>query len=303
MNSARSMGSESATGLLEPAFLRKLERLAIIAKRVKLGITKGERKSARKGSSVDFADYRDYVQGDDLRHIDWNIYARLGSLYIKMFEEREDLTLHLLIDASQSMAFGTPHKLTFAKRLAAALGYIALSGHERVAIEAFSGDSVQRITPCRGKSSVKKLFSFIESIEAGGGTALEGACQGYLSRNRTKGVAVIISDFFDEEGFEASIRRMSQSRADLYAVHVLAPEEIEPWLTGDLKLVDSETEAYAEISVSRALLKKYRSNRDGFLDSVRRYCTARGVGHVAASSDTSVEELTMDLLRRGGMVG
>lgn len=288
--------------LLEPEFMHKLERLALMAKKVKSGATKGERRSSRKGSSVEFADYRDYVQGDDLRHVDWNIYGRLESLYIKLFEEREDLTLHLLIDASKSMGFGSPHKLLFAKRLAAALGYIALSGYERVSVEAFSGAESQRINPCRGKASVRKLFSFIESIEAGGGTRLEGSCRSYLARNRTKGVAVLISDFFDDSGFEGCFRQLNQAGSDLYAIHVLAPEEISPLLTGDLKLIDSETEAFAEISVSRALLKRYTSNRDGFCESVRSYCTARGIGHVTASSDSSIEELTLDLLRKGGMV-
>lgn len=296
------MSPATSTSLLDPAFLRKLERLSIVAKRVKLGVTKGERKSARKGSSTDFADYREYVQGDDLRHIDWNIYGRLDELHLKLFEEREDLTLHLLIDASQSMAYGSPEKLEFAKRMAAALGYIALAGYERVAIEAFSGSGVQRITPCRGKTSVPKLFSFIESIEAGGGTELHDSCSAYMARNRTKGVALIFSDFFDEAGFEEPIRRLHQTGSDVYAVHVLAPEEIDPSLAGDLKLVDSETQSFAEISVSRRLLKKYKENRDGFCESIRRFCTARGIGHVAVSSDTSVEELTLGLLRKGGMV-
>ncbi|MEK7794891.1 MAG: DUF58 domain-containing protein, partial [Candidatus Hydrogenedentota bacterium] len=293
------MDDSAKTRLLEPEFLNRLERLAILAKRVKLGVTKGERKSRRKGASVDFADYRDYVQGDDLRHVDWNIYGRLEDLYIKLFEEREDLTLHLLIDASRSMAFGTPHKVDFAKRLAAALGYIALSGHERVAIEAFSGGAFQRINPVRGKGSVHKLFAFIESVEAGGGTALEQACRGYLARNRSKGVAVIISDFFDEAGFEGAIKRLNQTGSDLYAIHVLAPEEIDPQLKGDLKLIDSETLSFAEVSMSRALMKKYHTNRDGFLDTIRRYCTARGIGHVAVSSDASIENVALDLLRRG----
>ena len=296
------MATAEQTRLLDPAFLYKLEQLAIQAKRVKLGVTKGERRSARKGSSVDFADYRDYVQGDDLRHIDWNIYGRLNELYLKLFEEREDLTLHLLLDASKSMDFGSPHKLDFAKRLAAALGYIALSGHERVAIEAFSGHGVQRINPTRGKAAVRKLFAFIEGIEAGGSTELENSCRGYLARNRAKGVAVIISDFFDEGGFEGPIRRLNQTGSDLYAIHVLAPEEIDPRLTGDLKLIDSETGHFAEISVSRALLKRYLSNRDSFCESVRRFCSARGVGYMAVSSDTPVEQLTLDLLRKGGMV-
>jgi uncharacterized protein (DUF58 family) len=294
--------TESSVRLLDPEFMSKLERLALMAKRVKLGVTQGERRSKRRGSSVDFSDYRDYVQGDDLRHIDWNIYGRLDSLHLKLFEERQDLTLHLLVDASQSMGFGTPHKLDFAKRLAAALGYIALAGYERVSIEAFSGDSFQRVTPCRGKGSANKLFSFIESIEADGGTALESACTGYLSRNRAKGVAVIISDFFDEAGFEACLRQLNQTGSDLYAIHVLAPEEIDPRLRGDLKLIDSETEAFAEVSVSRALMKKYKANRDSFCESVRRFCATRGAGHVAISSDASVEDLTLDLLRKGGMV-
>lgn len=282
--------------------MQRLDRLSIAAKRVRPGTLKGERKSPRKGSSIDFADYRDYVQGDDLRHVDWNIYGRLDHLYLKLFEEREDLTLHLLVDASQSMGFGTPKKIVFAKRLAAALGYIALAGHERVAIEAFSGGRAQRINPCRGKGSVPKLFGFIEGIETGGGTGLEPAARGYLGRNKAKGVAVLISDFFDESGYEGALRRLNQSRSDVHAVHVLAPEEIEPSLRGDLKLVDSETETVAEITASRALMRRYAKNRDGFIESIRRYCTARGIGYTFVSSDTSVEHLTLNLLRRGGMV-
>ncbi len=288
--------------LLEPEFMHRLERLSILAKRVKLGTSKGERRSRRKGSSTDFADYRDYVQGDDLRHVDWNLYARLEGLYLKLFEEREDLTLHLIIDASRSMGFGTPNKIDFARRMAATLGYIALSGHERVCVEAFNGTAVKRITPCRGKASARKLFAFLESIEAEGGTELETACRGYLGRNPSKGVSVIISDFFDESGFEGCIRRLNQAGSDVYALHVLAPEELAPSMSGDLRLIDSETEAFTEISVSRALLQRYGSNRDAFCDSVRRFCTARGIGHMNVSSDASIEQLTLHLLRRGGMV-
>lgn len=295
--------SSETTRLLAPAFLRQLERLAITAKRVKGGATKGERRSRRKGSSTDFADYRDYVQGDDLRHIDWNIYGRLSELYIKLFEEREDLTLHLLIDASASMAFGTPTKLDFAKRSAAALAYIALSGQERVSAEAFSGEGAQRINPCRGKGSVPKFFAFLESVQAGGATHLETASRAYLARNRSKGVAVLFSDFFDEAGFESALRRLNRPGADLYAVHVLAPEEIDPHLMGDLKLIDSETGAFAEVSMSPALMKKYRQHRDSFCEEIRRYCAARDIGYMALSSDTNIAELTLNMLRRGGMVG
>ncbi len=292
----------STSSLLDPAFLNKLERMAILAKKVKPGAGKGERKSSRKGSSIDFADYRDYVQGDDLRHIDWNIYSRLESLYIKLFEEREDLTLHLLIDASESMKYGSPSKLHMAKQLSAALGYIALAGHERVSIEAFSEHGVQRISPCRGKGSIRKLFAFIESIESGGNTELEKGSDRYLMRNRARGVTVLLTDFFDEEGFEGVIQRLALSRSEIHMLHILSPEELKPQLTGDLKLVDSETKAFAEVSMSRALLKQYETNKLGFINSARKYCTARGVGYLQLSSDAPLETTVIQLLRRGGMV-
>lgn len=289
-------------GLLDPAFLRKLDRLSIAVKRARPGMLKGERKSPRRGASVDFADYRNYVQGDDLRHVDWNLYGRLDELYLKLFEEREDLTLHLLIDASQSMAYGTPHKLAFAKRLAASLAYIALSGHERVSVEAIHAGGTQRIPPCRGKGSVTRLFGFLESIEATGRTSLEDSSRSYLGRNTSKGVAVLFSDFFDDAGYEGVLRRLQQSRSDIYAVQVLAPEEITPRLTGDLKLVDSETGHFAEISASRALFRRYQKNREGFVESIRRYCAARGIGYVFASSDAPIEKVTLEMFRRIGMV-
>jgi len=292
----------STSSILEPVFLNKLERLAILAKNVKPGVSKGERKSLRKGSSVDFADYRDYVQGDDLRHVDWNIYGRLESLYIKLFEEREDLTLHLLIDASESMKFGTPQKIHMAQQLAAALGYIALSGHERVAIEAFSDDSVQRITPCRGRGSVRKLFSFIESITAQGGTELEKSGKQYLARNRSRGVVVLLTDFFDEVGFEGIVQRLALSQSEVHVLHILSPEELDPTLAGDLKLIDSETKAFAEISMSGPLMKEYKKNVDGFMSSVRSFCVARGVGYVPIPSNSSIDTTVLQLLRRGGMV-
>ena len=288
--------------LLDAEFLRKLERLAIVAKRVQLGVNKGERRSKRKGISIEFADYRNYVQGDDLRFIDWNILARLDALYLKLFEEQEDLTVHLLIDASASMRFGTPSKIGFACRLAAAIGYVALAGYDRVSIEALSGSGGTRLTPCRGRASAHKLFSFIQSIEAEGSTELERACRAYVTRQRSRGVALLLTDFFDEAGFEGCLRRLQQSGSDLYAVHVLAPDEIDPPITGDLKLVDCETDAFTEISVSRTLLKRYKRNLQGFCDSIRRFCLARDIAYIPASTETPLEQLTLDVFRRGGML-
>ncbi|NIA15890.1 MAG: DUF58 domain-containing protein [Nitrospiraceae bacterium] len=296
------MAVSTKSKLLDAEFLRKLERLALVSKRARLGVAKGERKSRRKGSSVEFADYRDYVQGDDLRHVDWNIVGRLNSLYLKLFEEQEDLTLHVLIDASRSMEFGSPSKMDFARQMAAALGYIALIGYDRLSVEAFRGDAAIRMRPCRGKGSAGRLFSFLEALEAEGGTSLEEACRSYTLRNRAKGVAVLLSDFLDPAGFEGCLRRLCVSGSDLYVIHVLSREEVDPQISGDLRLVDSETEAFAEISMSQALLKRYRQNLAGFQEALRRECLARGIVYVPAVSDMSFERLTLDVMRQGGLL-
>lgn len=297
-----STPEQRSTPILDAEFLHRLERLAIIARRVQLGVAKGERRSRRKGQSVEFADYRDYVQGDDLRHVDWNIFGRLDQLYLKLFQEQEDLTVHLLIDVSRSMAFGRPPKAEFAIKLAAAIGYVALIGFDRVSVEAFSGSGVYRLLPIRGKASARKLFTFLEGVSAGGGTKLEESCRSYIIRNRSKGLAVLFSDFMDPEGFEEPLRRLTQSRCDVYALHVLSPDEIDPTVTGDLKLLDSETNEYTEISVSPSLIKRYKKNLSGFCESIRQFCMARNVGYVMAASDTPFEEMVLDMLRRGGMV-
>ena len=288
--------------LLDAEFLRKLEHLALVSKRARLGVAKGERKSKRKGSSVEFADYRDYVQGDDPRHVDWNIVGRLNSLYLKLFEEQEDLTLHVLIDTSRSMEFGSPSKMDFARQMAAALGYIALSGYDRLSVEAFRGDSAVRLPACRGKASAGRLFAFLEGLEAEGGTSLGESCRSYMLRNRAKGVAVLLSDFLDPEGFEGCLRRLCMSRSDLYVIHVMSREEVDPQISGDLRLVDSETEAFAEISMSRALLKRYKEDLAGFQEALRRECLARNIVYVPAVSDMSFERLTLDVMRQGGLV-
>jgi len=296
------MADAAIEPLLDPELLAKLERLSVIAKKVRTGAVKGERRSKRKGTSIEFADYRDYVQGDDLRHVDWNIYGRLEELYLKLFMEQEDLTVHLLVDASASMNFGDPRKVDYAGKLAAAIGYIALCNYDRVSAEAFAGHGGRRMQPCRGKSSSRRLFEFIRAIEAGGAVELEKFVKTYALRNRAKGVAVLISDFFDENGHEESLRRLLMSGSDCYAIHVLAPEEVEPPISGDLRLIDSETNGYTEISMSPALMKKYKENLEGFCGEIKRFCTARGIAYIPARTDTPVETLTMDVLRRGGLL-
>ncbi len=292
----------TTTPLLDVAFLRRIERLAIAVKKVHLGAAKGERRSKRKGTSMEFADYRNYVQGDDLRHVDWNIYGRLDELYLKLFQEFEDVTLHLLLDASKSMAFGTPEKFAFGQKLVAAMGYVGLVGYDRVSVGLLTGDRAEGLTPIRGKASANKLFAFLQNAEVGGSTNLDESLRSYSMRQRSRGVYIVISDFLDEGGFEPALRRLCATRSDVYVLQVLAPEEISPELTGDLKLVDSESEQFTEVSVSRALLKRYHQNRDAFIEKVRNYCLGHGMGHFLVSSDTQVETILLDVFRKGGLL-
>ncbi len=297
-----SLVAPDTSPILDAAFLRRLERMAISVKKVHLGAAKGERRSKRKGTSMEFADYRGYVQGDDLRHVDWNIYSRLDELCLKLFQEFEDVTLHLLLDASLSMNFGTPRKFEFGRKLLAALGYIGLAGYDRVSIGVLTGGRVEALTPVRGKASANKMLAFLQGTAPEGSTKLDDAIRTYALRQRGRGVYVVISDLMDEQGFEAPLKRLCATRSDVYVIQVLAPEEITPQLSGDLKLIDSESESATEISVSRGLMKRYFQNRDAFIEQVRTYCLGHGMSHFLVSSQTPVENVLLDVLRRGGLI-
>jgi uncharacterized protein (DUF58 family) len=288
--------------LLDPDFLRKLERLSIVSKKVFTGKIKGERKSKKKGLSVEFADYRDYAQGDDLRFVDWNIFGRLEELFVKLFMEEEDLYFYLIVDASKSMDFGEPLKMDFAKRVAAALAYVALAGLDRVSVSAFSSTKSFRLAPMRGKSQVWRLFSFINDLEPEGETHLARALKDFVLTNTQKGVAVVISDFFDRDGYEEALKYLLHRKFDVFVVQVLSPQELSPTLTGHLKLLDSETTQYVEMSASRAVFKTYKKTLDSFTGELRDFCLSRGIGYILASSATPFDRLVLRYLRRLGLV-
>jgi len=287
--------------LLDTETMRKLEQLFIATRRARLGVNQGERKSKRRGASIEFADYRDYVQGDNLRHLDWNIYARLEALYLKEFHEQEDMTLQVLLDCSHSMAFGVPSKLLFGKRLAAALGYIALCGHDRVTVQAVSGDAT-RFAPARGRGSARRFFAYLESLRPGGDTDLEEACRRHVARRPARGVAVLVSDLLDERGFEQPIKKLQQGGSDVCVVHVLSPDELNPDVRGDLRLVDAETDAYVEITASPYLLEQYQKNLQGFCSSVKNFCRSRGVAYTRVSSAEALELVVLNVMRREGLL-
>jgi len=292
----------TATSLLSPELLARLEAMELISRKIFRGRMKGERRSPRKGQSVEFADFRNYVPGDDLRFVDWNTYARLDRLFLKMYLEEEDLHFFGLIDASRSMDFGQPSKFLFAKQLLAALGFVGLARGDRVKIETL-GQPLRRAAPAfRGRRSLWRMLGHLESLSSGEEITLLEGVKNFCLRNSGKGIVVLVSDLLDKAGYESALRWLIARDLDVYVVHVLSPAELDPALEGDLRLVDCEDGDEAEITVSGPLLARYRQTLAAFLESARQFCVRRGVAWMPANSSQAIEELVHGCLRQGGLV-
>jgi uncharacterized protein (DUF58 family) len=282
--------------------MAQLERLELVTRKVFRGRMKGERRSKRKGQSVEFADFRAYVPGDDLRSLDWNLYARLDKLIVKLFLEEEDLHFFTLIDASLSMDFGQPTKLQYAKQLAAALGFVGLIRTDRVRIETL-GQHVQNRGPVlRGRRNVWRMLDYLDHIEPGETTSLAEGVRNFCVRNSGKGIVVLISDLMDKSGYESALRYLVSQQMDVYVIHILSQEEIDPDVKGDLKLVDCEDEDIAEITVSAPLLARYKSTLNAFVAGAQEFCNRRGMNYLLANNQTPVKDLIGSYLRRRGLV-
>jgi uncharacterized protein (DUF58 family) len=250
--------------LLDPGFMARLDQLDLMSRKLLAGKMKGERRSKRRGQSVEFADYRNYVVGDDLRFIDWNIYARLDRLFLKLFLEEEDLSLYVLLDVSKSADFGDPNKAMYMKRVAAALGYIGLVNYNRVTIAAMSDSIVAETGAMRGRRRVAQMLDFVGKLQPTGPSHLAEACKRFALAHRQKGVCVVLSDFFDKGGYESGLRYVAGGKYDLFGVQILSPQEIEPDLQGDLKLRDMEDDDLAEVSITQPLIKQYKANLNAY---------------------------------------
>ncbi len=288
--------------LLDPDFMARLEQLEIISRKIHASRQKGERKSKRKGESAEFADYRNYVVGDDLRHIDWNIYARLDRLFLKLFLEEEDLNVSVLIDVSGSMDAGDPTKGLYAKRVAAALAYIGLCNYDRVTLCAYNDAIAKFRQGLRGRRLMSQVVSFLESTPLEGKSHFAVAAKQFAMRQRQKGVVLILSDLMDKGGFEQGFRYLLGRDLDIYVIQILSPQELEPDLTGDLKLVDVEDDDVAEITVSKLLLDKYKANLQAYCESIRTYCMQRGAAYFLAITNNPFENLVMHFLRQRGLL-
>ncbi|MDX2199818.1 MAG: DUF58 domain-containing protein [Phycisphaerae bacterium] len=293
---------EESKQLLTPEFMNKLDALEILSRKIFTGTVKGERRSKRMGESVEFADYRNYVVGDDLRFIDWNIYARLERLLLKLFMAEEDLNVSVLFDVSKSMNWGKPNKGLFAKRVAAALAYIGLVRMDRVNLYGYNSRLVHEMTGIRGRRFTGQMIKFLEGIEFEGYSHFTEAARHFAIRHRGKGVVLVISDFFDKGGYADGVRYLLSRDCDIYAIQVLSPEEIEPKLSGDLKLLDVEDEDTAEVSVTGPLLARYKANLAAYCSELKEHCTRRGITYLFSATTVPFDVLVMSYLRQRGLV-
>jgi uncharacterized protein (DUF58 family) len=297
-----------AAGLITPELLRRLEQFQLLAQRRAKSAAKGERRSKARGQSVEFADHRNYVAGDDFRYLDWNLFGRLDRLFLKLYEEERELPVTIFLDASESMTFGTPRKFDFARQIAAAVGYVALCGFDRVSVRVFPDSTEEApirgaLRAVRGRKSSLQFFQNIGQLQARGEAAFNEALRRGALSARQAGVAIVLSDFLDSAGYEPGLTALIGRGFQVSAVQILSPEEVNPTTYGDLRLVDSETGAVQEVTFGKFRLNAYRQTVQNYIQRLREFCQARGVSFFTSTSDASLEKLLLKQLREAEVWG
>jgi uncharacterized protein (DUF58 family) len=285
------------TELLSPGLLAQLERLQLVTRRRLAGRFSGEHRSPEFGSSVDFADYREYHPGDDFRRIDYPLYARTGALFIRLFEAEDDVTVRVVIDRSASM--GMHGKLAQALRMAAAIGFIALVRRDTVIVHTEPADGPAR--RFSGRHASQPLLAMLAEVAAAGPTDLVGAARGVLGQRGRAGVTVLISDLFSD-GWSTAVDRIAAAGGDISVLHVLAPEELRPDLRGDLAMLDVESGEEVPASLSPAALREYADNVDAWLADTAAHCRSRGAAYVRVMADEPPERVLLGSWREHGLV-
>ena len=294
----RSHSKLDGRALLSADFVHKLDALAILSRRLVSGPVGGTRRAQRTGSSLEFSDFRTYAPGDDYRRIDWNVYARLDRLFLRLFDAEESLSLTLILDCSASMGFGMPTKLALCCRIAAAMAYVALGSSDRVSVAASHDHLDAYLSAVSGRSAVWKVWDFLERLDARGDTDLNRSLDQVARRVGRNGLSVVFSDLLVTGGYRDGLMRLLASGAELCVVQVLAPEEIDPDEAGDWEFVDSEGGPTVSVSLSAAVRDEYRRRLARLTDEVQSFCARHGAQFLQLSSAVSVEDVVLRLLRR-----
>jgi uncharacterized protein (DUF58 family) len=290
--------------LFDSEFLKKLEYLSLISKRVFRGSLLAQRRTMQMGSGIEFADHRQYYPGDDFRAIDWNLFARHNELLLKRFQEEEDLHVYFLLDCSQSMAFGSPPKFDFARQVAAALAYIALADLDRIGVTAFADDIVADFPLTRGKGRILALLKFLEGVEPRGvDTDLKRVVTGFLHRAQRPGLVVVVSDLYDPKGFERGFDLLRHRKYEPHVIQVFDRYEKEPeGMLGDVEMWDVESGSARKVTVTEKNLRTYRQLFNEFQDKVQAYCNRYGLGCTRTSTEVTFDDLILRMMRAAGAV-
>ncbi len=322
------------SSLLTPELLRRLEQFQLLAARRAKSSSKGERRSRARGQSVEFADHRSYVPGDDFRYLDWNLFGRLDRLFLKLYEEERELPVRIFLDASESMTFGEPRKFDFARQVAAAIGYVALCGFDRVSVIPFPGADIRNgrraetfniqhstsnsepsaignrqsaiegaLRSVRGKKSSMHFFQNLNALTAGGGADLNEALRRGALEARHTGLAIVLGDFLDPAGYEAGLTALVGRGFQVNVVQILAPEELAPTTFGDLRLVDSESGGLQEVTFGRYRMKAYQQTVQNFIQRLREFTTKRGINFFMSPSNMDLQDLLLKQLRKSEVWG
>jgi uncharacterized protein (DUF58 family) len=288
--------------LFDEEFQRRLDYLALVSRRLFAGRLRAERRTKKTGSGIEFADHREYTAGDDFRYLDWNVYGRSGRLLLRLFEEEEDLAIYILLDCSRSMAFGEPPKFDHARRLAAAMAYVGLANLDRVAMVAWSSEVHRQLPAARGKGRIFKVFDFLRGVKPGGETALADVARAFSAANKRRGVAIVISDLYDPEGFERGINAIRYQKFEPMVIHVTDPREADPGARGDVTLYDVETDESREVTLTHGMIEQYRQAHAAWRKEIDDFCKARQVPYITADIHGAFEDQVLYLFRRMGLV-
>ncbi|NVB40426.1 DUF58 domain-containing protein [Pseudenhygromyxa sp. WMMC2535] len=291
--------------IFDEEFLRQLELLQVIARRLIRGRQRAERKTKKTGSGLEFADHREYSPGDDIRNVDWNVLARLNQTLVRLFEEDEDLPLRLVVDVSDSMLTRGGQKLLYAQKIAAALAYVGLAGLDRVGLTAMSGKVHETLPAIRGKGRIFRVFDFLRNAPHGGPTDIYAGCKRVAAQSALPGVTVVISDFYDLQGAFDGLNMLRFRKHEVVAIQVVDPIEANPLDTGargDVTLVDVEGESSRDVTLSVALLEAYAEAHERFCKHLENKCRARGMPYFRASIDEPFDDLVLRIFRLGGVL-
>lgn len=287
-----------ATTLFDEDFLRKLEYLKLVANRMLPGHMRGEHRARKKGTGVEFADYRPYVSGDDTKDVDWKAYLRLDKLILRIFDEEADLPIYLFVDSSLSMSFGDPSKFDYARKVAAALGYIGLLNLDRVSVIGYGNGVSEQIASKRGRNQIWRIFRFLDRMETAGETSLERAFKTFFGTKRRRGLVVIASDFMDPAGYEPAFDFIRLFRHDVFNVHILTPEELKPHFPDEAMLVDSESGTSQRLRMSPTLVAQYEAEMAKLRTGIEQYCSRYGWGYVQTQTPIPFEDLIIEIFKQ-----